>query len=236
MKNIIKTLVAGAAIVVALAGCGGGASIPELDVTLGAVDGGWNLPEEVVSTLSDEEAAIFADAMEGFTGVGYEPSAVVATQLVSGMNRAYLCKGTLVTPDGGESWYIVTVYTDLQGVSTIKDIKEFNIGDPILPAEDAETGDIVGGWSIVKPETSELPAEVAEVYEAAMDGLTGVSYTPIALLGSQLENGTNYMVLAYGETVTASPQAGLYLIQLGSEAGGSVNMAITGQVDLLSYV
>ena len=232
MKSSIKAALAGAALAVALVGCN--ATTPDLSAEFGKVDGGWNVPEENVVVLNDDEAAIFADAIEGLTGVGYEPIAVVATQVVAGTNRAFLCKGTLVTPEGGTGWYIVTIYTNLEGVSEILSIKELDCENPLI-AESDDTGDIVGGWTIVEPVGDVLPADAAEVYASATEDL-GARYTPIALLGSQLESGTNYMVLAYGEMAVANPRGGLYLMQLSSSGGGSINSVMYGQLDFLQYV
>ena len=67
-----------------------------------------------------------------------------------------------------------------------------------------------GGWTI--DETAELPAEIKEAFEKATATLLGVDYTPIACMGHQLVNGTNYAILAEAKVV--SPDAQPYLVMV----------------------
>lgn len=238
MKKSTIALIAGAVLAVTLVGCGGKGSIEEQVATeMMTFDGTWEIPADTASTLSDEEAAIFDEVMEGFTGVGYEPITVIATQLVSGTNRAYLCKGTSVTPNGGTCWYVVTVYTSLSGESKILEIKELDIDNPLTTEEAAS--EVLGGWTVVKPAEGGISGEAAAAYDAATADLVGVSYTPIALLGTHIEGGPFYLVLAYGEPATANPQGSLYLIRVLSNTptdGIDVNGTMIAQLDLTSYV
>ena len=92
--------------------------------------GSWAQPETPV--ITEEAGKAFEKAMEGFTGVGYVPVALLSTQLVAGMNYRYLCEATTVVPDAETSYAIVTVYQDLEGNAEITEIVR-------LPGEE-ETG------------------------------------------------------------------------------------------------
>lgn len=239
MKKTSKALIVLAAAAIALAACTAqqNKAVEEMVTEeFSTPEGGYVIPAESASALTEEEAAIFADAIEGLTGVGYEPVAVLATQMVSGTNRAYLCKGTVVVPNGETSWYVVKVYTNLDGVSEIGDIKEFDINNPAISEEAPEN--VLGGWSAVKPAANALPADAAEAFAKGTEALLGANYTPIALLGTS-DAGPYYLVIAYGETVTATPKSSIYLVQVlanGTGAGVDVNAAKSVQLDLLSYV
>ena len=88
-----------------------------------ALDGGW--AETGSPALTDEVKAAFTKAAEGFSGVGYEPVAQLATQVVAGTNYSVLCRATPVA-DGTDAYYaIVTVYEDLEGNAEITDISKF---------------------------------------------------------------------------------------------------------------
>ena len=91
MNKTIKMLVAGmsaAALAIVLIACGGQKQGTEVDVVPetsveteadpSATVGGWTLPSAISSTLTAEEQAIFDKAIEGITGVGYDPVAVTA--------------------------------------------------------------------------------------------------------------------------------------------------------------
>ena len=84
--------------------------------------GGWTDNTELNNMLDAETNAVFDKAMEGLTGVGYEPVCLLATQLVSGTNYAILCKGTTVTAEPRTHLYVVTVYEDLQGNAELLNI------------------------------------------------------------------------------------------------------------------
>ena len=100
-----------------------------LDVTdsgvptnINELPGGWAQCEAPIVT--EELQALFDKAMEGYTGMGFRPVALIATQLVSGTNYCFFCESMPV--DGGESGYaFVTVYKDLDGNAQITDVAPF---------------------------------------------------------------------------------------------------------------
>ena len=234
MKRL-KGIVAAGMIVLAgvLAGCGGQTEqVQQIQEAVGMDVEHWEIPDVVQSNLSDEEQAIFDKAMEGLLGVNYEPVAVIATQLVSGTNRAYLARGTVVYPDASPTWYVISIYENLQGEVELLDIREFDVDNPLYLEEDA--GTLMGAWKAAEPSFSVLPADAADAYDAGMEGITGVDYQPIALLGTA--EGGNYLVLCYGVPVTPSGTPGLYLAQVGGNQDAGISIAMVSQLDINSYV
>ena len=67
-------------------------------------------------------APVTYKAMEGFAGVGYVPVAMVAQQVVAGMNYRFLCEATTVLPGAETDYALVTVYKDLNGNAEITEI------------------------------------------------------------------------------------------------------------------
>ena len=63
----------------------------------------------------------------------------------------------------------------------------------------AEAGQRVGGWQT--PDTPELTPEAQAAFDKAMEGLVGVRYVPVALLGTQLVSGMNYCILCEATVV-----------------------------------
>ena len=57
----------------------------------------------------------------------------------------------------------------------------------------------VGGWTV--PEKAEVTEDAQAAFDKALEGLTGVSYTPVALVGTQLVSGTNYCILCEARVV-----------------------------------
>ena len=64
----------------------------------------------------------------------------------------------------------------------------------------------VGGWTLT--EDAALTEAAKGAFDKAMEGLVGVNYTPVALLGTQLVSGTNYCLLC--EATVVYPDAKPY--------------------------
>ncbi len=90
-----------------------------------------------------------------------------------------------------------------------------------------------GSWtSEAKEQTASLPESV----QNAVSGMTGVSYSPIAVLGTQIVAGKNYCILAYGKTVTAEPVTGLYVLYVYEKTDGTAEVNAVSALDLAAYV
>ena len=75
--------------------------------------------------MTDEAKEALEKACETLTGAEYTPVALLATQVVAGMNYRIICEARPSVPSP-ESWYvIVTVYADLEGNAEITDTVEF---------------------------------------------------------------------------------------------------------------
>lgn len=89
----------------------------------GEISGGWSVPEELAGSPIPEEAQkAFDKATETFTGSTLEPIALLETQVVAGMNYAFICKSTPAVQEPVPSIQIVTVYEDLEGNAEISTI------------------------------------------------------------------------------------------------------------------
>lgn len=97
---------------------------------------------------------------------------------------------------------------------------------------DASTDKIVGGWQVFEETTSACTDEEKAVFDKAVDGLDGVDYEPIRVLGTQVVAGTNYAFLARGTTVTAEPVAQWYVLVAYQDLDGNVSLTSVQLVDL----
>ncbi|MBP5168414.1 MAG: SGNH/GDSL hydrolase family protein [Oscillospiraceae bacterium] len=62
----------------------------------------------------------------------------------------------------------------------------------------AETS-LLGGWNT--PDSPEITPELQEIFDQATEGLLGVNYTPVALVGTQVVSGMNYCFLCEAKVV-----------------------------------
>lgn len=200
--------------------------------------GGWSFASDLSISLTEEDQARFDKAIEGLTGMGYEPVAVVASQLVSGKNYAYLCKTTPIASKAIPRWTIAVVYENLQGEASLTNVSEIDLTDiKVLDSVDAK--EAVGAWEIATPggKPIMMPSEDAQAaFDSAAAKYTGVDLKPLSLLGSQVVAGMNYKYLCYGETVTENPAAALYIVDVYRDLEGNAEITNCSVLDLLSYV
>ncbi len=226
---------------VVLTGCAPQPAAPEetqADDELSAVlSGGWEVYDgSSLSVVSDEERAIFEKAAEGMVGAEMQPVAVLATQLVAGMNYAFLCTSTPVVPNAQPSWVVAVVYHDLQGNDSITWVRNLELGD-MKTQEHGSDEDIVGGWAISEhAAAAALPEDAQKAFDTASENFDGVSLSPVALLGTQVVAGTNYNVLCFGTTVTATPVTCLYAVRIYADLQGGAEITDVEDIDFLYYV
>ena len=178
--------------------------------------GGWKATDS--PRMSDEAAAAFEKAMEGFTGVGYEPLACLATQPVSGTNYAVFCKAQVVYPDAKPYYAVVYVYEDLQGNAELLKIVSLTPNGEADPNAGAG-GTLLGGWTVAEEQEPGL-----EAFDQAAQKLLGVSYTPIYVLSSQVVSGTNYCVLSKAEVVAPGAEGYYTLATVYQDLSGNVEI------------
>lgn len=202
------------------------------------LDGGWQTGEFVTDILTDEQRTMFEKVTETLTGAAYEPAAVLATQVVSGTNYAYLAQSTPSTEMEGNktNWSIVVVYKDLKGkleITSIKDIDLTKIAK-LKEADKKAVGAYQANQDIVEAET--LPDEAWDAFNNATSEYTGLGLTPIALLGSQVVSGMNYSVLCYGMTATEKPEVDLYVVEIYVNPDDEASITSVDVFDLNSYI
>ena len=193
--------------------------------------GGWEFSDIALNDVTAEEKDILAKALEGLVGVSYEAKTVIATQTVAGKNYAFLCVATPATADSEPYWTVVVVYADLQGNTELTCI---NTIDPAFIATLENLPEIdSGAWASAVKENGVV---VNEAVSNAFMNYTGVDLLPIAVLGTQLVSGTNYRMLAYGTTVTATPVSGLYVVDVYVNLEGGSEITSVKAFDLNTYV
>ena len=178
------------------------------------VVGGWSVPESF--EITDEQRAAFEKATADLIGTDYELIACVGRQVVAGTNYALLCSGKAVSPDAAPYFAVAYVYADLQGGARLLGFRgltpngEF-VQDPLAP---------MGGWQVPAGDADGLAA-----FEKAMDGLTGVNYVPIRVIGEQVVSGMNYCVLTQSTVVYPGAAPGLSLVFIYKDLDGNVKLS-----------
>jgi len=172
------------------------------------ITGGWAINEAMDPANNKEAIEAFNKAIDCLDGYRYEVVAVLGSQVVSGMNYSYLCKGEMVIPDAKPDYNIVNVYEDLKGDAQITETVRIPEGKP--------------DWEYNSKNTSlkENP-DVDIIFNKALEEYVGVVYDPIAYIGKK--NNT-YAIIAKTTTVTVNPQTNISIVYItGTDSSARID-------------
>lgn len=187
--------------------------------------GGWEVNGSNIAMSNNPEAkAAFKKATKGLLGVKYQPIAVLGTQLVAGTNYAILVRSTVVSPDAQPEIKVMYIYEDLQGNCEIIGFQTI-IGEQLPGGFSANSGKLG-----MKNNNT-----VYKTFKKAMKGLVGVSYSPVAYLGSQVVAGTNYMVLCRSKVVYPGASYQWSLVKVNKDLKGKASLVDIETLELGDY-
>ena len=88
----------------------------------------------------------------------------------------------------------------------------------------------VGGWT--PAEGAAMTKEAQEAFDKAMEGLVGVKYVPVALLGRQIVSGTNYCILCEATVVYPDAQPYYALVYIYRDLQGKAEVTNIVKLDI----
>ncbi len=83
-------------------------------------------------------------------------------------------------------------------------------------------GPAVGSWAAA--EVTEITSDELVVFDKAVEGLMGVKYEPVLLLGTQVVAGTNYAFLCKGTVVYPDALPYWYILYVYEDLQGNVEV------------
>lgn len=95
----------------------------------------------------------------------------------------------------------------------------------------AET--LPGGWQVA--ENNAITEENRALLEQALEGLVGVTYVPVAYLGSQVVAGMNHCFLCQATVVYPGAEPTLVLVYLYQDLTGQVEITRIADLDIAAF-
>ena len=187
--------------------------------------GAWEIAES--TAITSDHQKIFDEATGKLDGYGYKPVALLATQVVSGTNYAFLCESTIISEHAMRSMKITYINVDLKGSATF-----VNDERVILPGTDVENGDtlVAGGWSYA--ESAEITSEIKTMFENLATKDVNDTYEPVAYVGSQVVAGTNHAVLCKVVSNTVADKTSLAIVYVYEDLNGKCQITNTEAIEL----
>ena len=94
----------------------------------------------------------------------------------------------------------------------------------------AENAPLMGGWT---PSASpEITKDIQKLVDEALEGLVGVSYMPVAYLGSQIVAGTNHCILCQASAVYPDAQPYYALLYIYQDLQGKATILTIAPLDI----
>lgn len=193
------------------------------------ISGGWDITKLDKISIKEDELKIFNNANEDKE---LKPIVLLAKQVVSGTNYMFLCQKD-------NKYKIVVVYNNLENISTIKSITDFDITKYTNENKEINKKESVGSFDVVLNKNIKLDEKTQKIFDEASEKITGTTYYPIAVLGKQTVSGTNYALLAFGTPSTKelvnNTNTGVYILTLYEDLHGTCEIVSSSYIDLSKY-
>lgn len=183
--------------------------------------GSWNVnitvgkfPQKVASALADLK----------IVGAEYNPIAYIGSQQVNGVNHAILAEQVLTVGKDVRN-VVILILNEKDEQFTLTGIERI-----------VEQGAALGGIQIAQDFT--VTDEAKAALAAAMEGFVGIKVEPVALLGTQVVKGTNYILFAQvtGVVVDETKEAAVIIANdLTKKIGFSYVLSSKDTVGALGY-
>lgn len=107
------------------------------------------------------------------------------------------------------------------------------VADETSTEANTEATEVVGGYTVSdEAAATTLTDDERAAFDAAIDGLVGVTYTPVSTLATQVVAGTNYAFLCKGEVADAQGTTGWYVLVVYEDLSGKAELTSAEQIDL----
>lgn len=212
-----------------LTGCGKQESVIEER----NIVGGWDIDVPINQLeIPTNAKEVFDRATSDYTKMTLTPISLIGTQIVSGTNYMYLCKGE---DSNSTKWVLVTIYNDLSHNAEIKNVKYLNLNDYVNVNTEYNYTQTLGGWSVYKDIIPNIDSNIETIFNKAVDQNEKMKYVPIALLGEQVVAGTNYAVLALGQSLENPDVYSMNILTIYSELDGNATLTGSAFIPLAKY-
>lgn len=201
------------------------------------VTGGWEIADNEAAALPEEVQAAFDKAVEQFTGSELKPVAYIESQIVAGTNYMILCEAETTTAEPVKSYQMAVIYADLEGKAELTQIKDFEL-TAYIEGNDSEISSeqLDGGWNVPEDATgSEIPEEAQAAFDKALEQFTGNDLEPLALLGTQVVSGTNYVFICKSTLTTQEPVSGIQIVTVYADLKGNADITNISTLDPADY-
>ena len=188
--------------------------------------GSWNLNDNFNDLIIDKEELISFITSSDLNGYDdYKPVALLATQVVAGINYMFLVKNAY-------DYEILIIYADLDDNLSITKIMPFNLEKYLVNNEPSNSEQLMGGWYAYFNDENVLKVDDIDIFNPkVVEDNFDVYYKPVALLASQMVSGTNYCYLAYEGNVLTNANEQMVIISIYKDLNDNYSINTINYLD-----
>ena len=97
------------------------------------------------------------------------------------------------------------------------------VTSPSTSSTNSSAVPLAGGWHAADQAYGVVPRDAQDAFDKALEGYAGVSLKPVAIMGTQVVAGTNYMFLCEGSKVVQNPKPELYVVKVYQDLNGNAD-------------
>ncbi|MCQ2435760.1 MAG: hypothetical protein MJ101_02530 [Clostridia bacterium] len=200
------------------------------------VVGGYSINEAIAGTMPQQARLVFEDAVNGYDGVGYTPLACIGQQDVAGEKYLIIAKAVGTFPGAEAHLNVLTVYKPADGKARILSSTEFVLSDYLTSTIDTTIPE-TGYGAIYAPDEGgmmAMPERLASAYSASFTKFTSLNLAPLACIGQQPTDGTNYALICRGSASEDGP-VGIFVVEVYDSIRNGAEITSVCPVDLSKF-
>ena len=202
------------------------AVVPESEAP---VVSGFTVTNAIEAAFPDDVKKVFDEAAAQYNGGTLIPVALLATQVVSGTNYAFLVQDAIGEPQ----YQVMIAWQDPEGNVTLTSIQEIDLAADEFGGEMPQG--VTGGWQIADQTYAAPNKTDMEVLSNATEG--SENYELVANLATQIVAGTNYKLLVKVHDVQQSgdPATKLFVKTIYQDLDGKCEVLDSVEFNVADY-
>ena len=155
--------------------------------------GAWDINPKQINSIDDNIKNIFANAAKELLGVKRELMLYLGSQVVNGVNHAFICRSEITYPSALPYYEIM-----ICNVSPDNEISIVKL-DKIIESSQSSVGGIVctsSDEAKINISNSKEANDLIKIFQNAVKDIKDIKYTQELYLASQVVKGVNYSFVA----------------------------------------
>ena len=155
--------------------------------------GAWDINPKQANSIDDNIKDVFSIAAKQLLGVKRELMLYLGSQVVNGVNHAFICRSTVVYPSALPYYEII-----ICNVSADNEISIVKL-DKIIESSQSEVGGIVctsSDEAKINISNSKEANDLIKIFQNAVKDIKDIKYTQELYVANQVVKGVNYSFVA----------------------------------------